>query len=255
MLSTYFPIISVIIAVRNGAATLARCLQSVFSQSYELRETIVMDGGSTDGSVDILETFSNSLNYWESSRDNGIYNAWNKALKYARGDWVCFLGSDDIFWSSESISCMVSGLQFARNQGIRLVYGSVALIDPAMKIQRLFGQSWRGRESLSSHQMPPHPGLLHDSQLFKDHGFFDERFKIAGDYEFMLRELKHGKAHFVPDKIIIGMQNGGKSNSIKTFLRLVAEDVLARKKHNFESLNTCYLKYYMSQFRDSLLRS
>ena len=92
-----YPLISIIVAVYNGEKTLQRCIDSVFSQTYPHKELIIIDGGSTDGTVDILQTNNDKITYWKSEPDNGIYQAWNKALDHAKSDWICFLGSDDYF--------------------------------------------------------------------------------------------------------------------------------------------------------------
>jgi glycosyltransferase involved in cell wall biosynthesis len=91
--------ISVIVAVFNGAKTLQQCIDSVAGQTYPHKELIVIDGGSIDGTREILEGDATKLAYWVSEPDRGIYHAWNKALARARGDWICFLGADDYLWS------------------------------------------------------------------------------------------------------------------------------------------------------------
>lgn len=94
------PKISMITVVLNGGGSLERCLQSVVSQTYPHVEHIVADGGSTDGTLDILRRHENHLACWTSEPDNGIYDAMNKAVQRATGDWVCFLGSDDMLLDS-----------------------------------------------------------------------------------------------------------------------------------------------------------
>ncbi|MDA3897412.1 MAG: glycosyltransferase [Desulfobacteraceae bacterium] len=92
------PKISIIVVVFNGAQTLERCLYSVVHQIYPCKELIIMDGGSTDGSVELLKRYDSQIKYWESKPDRGIYHAWNKALEHAEGEWICFIGSDDFFF-------------------------------------------------------------------------------------------------------------------------------------------------------------
>lgn len=240
----YFPKISVIVAVYNGSATLCRCLKSIFSQSYNNYEIIVMDGGSKDGTVKILQENANRIDYWESTPDRGIYHAWNKALRHAKGDWVCFLGSDDFFWNNEVLKNLIPGLKVATNDSVRLVYGRVASVNKNGEVKNLLGVPFNRINSVLAHQMPPHPGLLHSSLLFREHGTFDESFRIAGDYELLLRELKTGDAMFISDLIVTGVQYGGISCNKATFWRLVAEDIAARKKHRISLITTQTLKYY-----------
>ena len=89
------PLISIVVSVFNGADTLQQCIDSVTDQTYPAVELIVIDGGSTDGTREILLRNASKLAYWVSEPDRGIYHAWNKALVHAQGDWISFLGADD----------------------------------------------------------------------------------------------------------------------------------------------------------------
>src|ERR1700748_1400497 len=91
------PLVTVITAVFNGQPHIAGCLESVLEQDYPNIEHIVMDGCSIDGTVDVLRRYDDQIAYWKSERDSGVYDAWNKGLAEARGEWICFLGSDDEF--------------------------------------------------------------------------------------------------------------------------------------------------------------
>jgi glycosyltransferase involved in cell wall biosynthesis len=236
----YFPKISVIVAVLNGSGTLSRCIKSINSQSYLNKELIIMDGGSTDDTLKIIRDNSHQIAYWESKPDRGIYHSWNKALSHATGDWVCFLGSDDFFWRDDVLGAMIPSLETAEQRGVRLVYGRIASVDRVGGVRGFLGEPWEGTRSLLSHHMPPHPGLLHHMDVFKEHGGFDESFRIAGDYELLLRELKTRNAIFVPEIIIVGMQCGGVSCNFRNLLRLIAEDIAARKKHGLNCITTLY---------------
>ncbi len=211
-----------------------------------------MDGGSTDDSVKIIKDNSNRITYWESKPDRGIYHAWNKALSYAKGEWICFLGSDDFLWQDDVLEKMVSMLALAKKKDIRLVYGRVVSIDKAGKVQNIFGMPWEKEKSIVSHQMPPHPGLMHHSEIFKDYGGFDESFRIAGDYEFILRELTTKDAMFASEIIVAGVQYGGVSSNIKYLSQLIKEDIIARKKNGLKPLTRGTLKYYIVVLFNSL---
>ena len=212
-MKTTQPRITVIVAVLNGVHTLERCLTSVISQKQIDRELIVIDGGSTDGSLKIVENYSDGTFYWESGSDQGIYHAWNKAIAHAGGDWICFLGADDYFWERDVLRKLVPHLQHAQNSGIRIVYGQAARVDNQGNIVKLAGKPWGKIRWQMKHGMPfelPHPGLMHHSSLFKEHGVFDESFQIAGDYEFLLRELRHGhQALYAKGLRTVGCQVGG----------------------------------------------
>jgi glycosyltransferase involved in cell wall biosynthesis len=133
------PLITVIVAVLNRAATVKRCLESIEAQDYPAKELIVMDGGSTDGTLTLLEEYRSHMAYFESASDRGIYHAWNKALKHACGEWVCFLGADDFFWSPHALTEMAPFLIEAAERGIRIVYGQVVKINQAGSVLRVEG--------------------------------------------------------------------------------------------------------------------
>ena len=248
----YFPKITIIVAVFNGAGTLSRCLKSIHSQSGLNKELIVMDGGSRDRSKEIIQAHSRHIAYWESAPDRGIYHAWNKALSHASGEWVCFLGSDDFFWQDDVLERLAPFLEAARKKDIRLVYGRVASVNKTGEIKSFLGAPWEREESLFSHRMPPHPGLLHHADIFKDYGGFDETFRIAADYELLLKELMVRDAMFVPDIVVAGIQNGGISCDIRHFFRLIREDVTARKKCGLSLITVPVLKYYVKLFFNSV---
>jgi len=122
------PVISVIVAVYNRAEVIQRCIESVASQTYSHVELIVVDGGSTDATVSILKSNSDSIDYWESKLDRGIYHAFNKGVKHATGDWIFFLGSDDYFHDPSILSKAASYLSNVDTQQHRIVYGKVSLV-------------------------------------------------------------------------------------------------------------------------------
>jgi len=120
------PSVSVIIAVFNRAATLQNCLDSIFEQTAQPLEIIVCDGGSTDGSREILAANSARLAYWQSQPDRGVPEAWNIALAHATGEWVCFLGADDRFAKSNTVATL---LRAASDPAINYVSGQAIMID------------------------------------------------------------------------------------------------------------------------------
>jgi glycosyltransferase involved in cell wall biosynthesis len=210
------PLITVIVAVLNRAATVKRCLESIEAQDYPAKELIVMDGGSTDGTLTLLEEYRSHMAYFESASDRGIYHAWNKALKHACGEWVCFLGADDFFWSPHALTEMAPFLIEPAERGIRIVYGQVVKINQAGSVLRVEGKPWEKIRWLMPHGMPlPHPGLMHHQSLFQIHGVFDESFRIAGDYDLLLRELRQGHALHAPGVRVVGSEIGGIADSLK----------------------------------------
>lgn len=226
------PLITIIIATYNAADTLQRCINSVASQTYPHKELIIMDGGSTDGTVNILQSNNSHIAYWESKPDRGIYHAWNKALPYAQGDWICFLGADDYFADSQVLEKISTAALLADKEKKKIVYGKLNLVSEKGKFIEVRGKPWEEiKDSFRSTKMAiPHPGCLHHKDVFLNHGYFDESFSICGDYELLLRELKNHDAFFCPQVITI-MEHGGLSNSPAMQWRLLSENIKVRKKH------------------------
>jgi len=239
------PLISVIVAVYNGAKTLQRCIDSVSNQTYLNKELIIIDGCSTDGTIDILMTNNDKIAYWKSEPDNGIYHAWNKALGHASGDWICFLGSDDYLWRRSVFEEIMPHMIKAESQGIRMVYGQVARVTEDDEISCVDGYSWEytWRSIIIDGICTfTHQGMFHHRSLFELYGRFDESFQIAGDYELLIRAFKEGgDAYFINGLIVAGMQTGGiTSNCIK----LVKETARARQNNRLRVITIPWLISY-----------
>ena len=239
------PLISVIVAVYNGAKTLQRCIDSVANQTYLNKELIIIDGGSTDGTIDILRTNNDKIAYWKSEPDNGIYNAWNKALGHAGGDWILFLGSDDYLWKKSVFEEIMPYMIKAESQCIRMVYGQVARVTEDDVISCVDGFSWEytWRSIIIDGICTfTHQGMFHHRSLFELYGKFDESFKIAGDYELLIRAFKEGgDAYFINGLIVTGMQIGGiTSNCVK----LVKETARARQNNRLGVITIPWLISY-----------
>jgi glycosyltransferase involved in cell wall biosynthesis len=204
-------LITVIIAVYNGEKTLQQCIDSFYEQDHLQKELIIIDGASKDDTLDIIHANRDKINYFITEPDSGIYDAWNKGLKQVKGEWVCFLGADDFFCESSTLSKMNAALiRIPKN--IDVVYGKVNLVNT--RGDKLFeiGHPWaEAKLDFKKRMSIPHPGLMHRQTIFKRFGEFDTSFKIAGDYELLLRVLKSGEAIFV-NSSVVNMRVGGVSN-------------------------------------------
>ncbi len=226
------PLISIIVAVFNGKTTLQECIDSVARQTYLNKELIVIDGGSKDGTVELLMENLGKITYWISEPDRGIFNAWNKGLAQAQGEWICFLGADDYFWDITVLERMAVQLQMLPTD-IRVAYGQIMQVNVDEQLPpRPIGESWgQGKEFFKQFMCIPHVGTMHRRSLFEKHGKFDESFHIAGDYEFLLRELKTGDASFIPDIVTTGQRLGGISTDPTNYLRMLHETRRAQRMH------------------------
>lgn len=177
------PRLSIIIATFNAARTLERALASITAQRFTDWELIVIDGGSRDGTQDILASHAAHIAYWHSRPDKGIYDAWNQGLRQARGDYVCFLGADDAWAGPDTLARVFAAIG---TDDYDLVTSVGEAFDPATGKTALHGGAWDYRR-LGRRMVVSHPGLLQARRLFVDHGEFDSSYRIAGDLEWLLR--------------------------------------------------------------------
>ncbi|MDD2685733.1 MAG: glycosyltransferase family 2 protein [Gallionella sp.] len=225
------PLVTVIVAVFNGVTTLQHCIDSVIQQSYPNKELIIIDGGSKDGTVDLLKKNNDSINYWISEPDHGIYNAWNKALMHAKGEWICFLGADDYFWNDLVLERMTAELVKVPAE-ISVAYGQVMLINEAGESLYPVGNPWEIIKGKFMQVMCiPHQGTMHRRSLFERNGIFDESFRVGGDYEFLLRELKSAEAVFIPSIVVAGMRLGGISSTPANSIEMLRDFRRAQLMH------------------------
>jgi glycosyltransferase involved in cell wall biosynthesis len=225
------PLISVVVAVKDCAATLERCIESVTAQTYPSVDLVIVDGASTDGSVELIKKHAARLGNWVSEPDTGIYDAWNKGLDRARGDWICFLGADDYFWDSRVVE-KLAGAIAAAPAGIRVVYGSMVVVTASGKTVAIAGDPWQKmKRQFGDLPTLPHPGMMHKRDLFAERGKFDTSFRIAGDYELLLREFRDRDALFVPELLVAGLQQGGISGTRAGMRKSLLEVRRAQRLH------------------------
>lgn len=207
---------TVIIATYNAGKTIERCLQSVVNQKADDVQLIVVDGASKDDTMNIVQRYANQLDVVISETDRGVYDAWNKALDYAEGKWIMFLGADD-YYVNDVFASYREFLQSNDTDGIDLISARCCLINKDEVVLREFGAPYRWEEFRNKNRLS-HGSALHSHKLFEEVGHFDIRFGISADYELLLR--KQLNTLFM-DKIVIYMQEGGMSYSsaglIQTF--------------------------------------
>ena len=249
------PLISVVVAVRNGVETLQRCIDSVVNQNFHGKELVIIDGQSDDGTIEILRNNAAHINFWLSERDNGICDAWNKGIDHAQGKWICFIGADDYLWQNDSLSKLAPSLELM-NPAYRVVYGKVATVSRRGNVTGIWGVPWlEAKKNFFIEMSIPHQGVMHHRGLFEEHGKFDQSFRIAGDYEFLLRELETADALFVPDVIVTGMQEGGLSSRPSLAKIALNEFRLARLKHGIKPTPLRWIWRYVKAIGKSRMAS
>lgn len=220
-------------AVFNRHQTVVQAIDSVLSQSYEAVESIVIDGGSTDGTLTELQPYRMRLGVFISERDQGIYDALNKGIMHATGDVVGFLHADDVFENSDVLSKVAAAFL---DSAVDAVYGDLVYVrhDNIGQVIRYWKSGLYDDAALARGWMPPHPTFYVRRSVYERLGGFDTRYRIAADYDTVLRFLAFSKirAAYIPE-VLVRMRAGGISNrSIKTIVRKSIEDieVLRRNK-------------------------
>lgn len=224
--------VSIITVTLNSEKYLSDCIESVRKQNYKDIEHIIIDGKSTDATLQIINDNSEYISYWISETDRGMYDAINKGLEMATGDVVGILNSDDMFASADSVRSIVDCFETTNTDS---VFGNLVYVDPnnSQKIIRY----WKGisykRYRFRYGWMPAHPTFYIRRELIHQYGGYENHYFTAADYEFMTRYLFLHKvrSHYL-DFMLVKMRNGGISNgSFKSRFRANRRDFLAMKKN------------------------
>lgn len=235
--------ISVITAVYNCHKTIGQAIESVLSQSYPAVESVVIDGASTDGTLATLESYRPRLGRLISEKDSGIYDALNKGIRHASGDIVGFLHADDIFQDGEVLAKVAAVFE---DPTVDAVYGDLVYVkhEDVSKVVRYWRSGQYDATSLARGWMPPHPTFYVRRSVYEQFGAFDTRYRIAADYDTVLRFLGENKvrAAYIPE-ILIRMRIGGISNrSLKTVALKTREDLAVVKANNIGGIRTIFWK-------------
>lgn len=218
-------LISIISASYNCAHTIEKSILSIIPHLSESIEFIIIDGKSNDGTTDIIKKYENFISYWISEDDFGIYDAWNKGIKIARGKYISFIGLDDLLCNNYSKDF----LQIINTNP------NIDFVSSKMYIKKsdtiIFGDKWHWN-NLRKQMNIVHPGSLHNHKLFKKYGLFDSSFTIAGDYEFLLRIGDNLKTIFINKPTVFFCLDGVSNNNS---FKLAVEIRRAKLKNKIRS--------------------
>jgi glycosyltransferase len=236
------PVVSVVTAVLNRAATLAEALASVQAQQAVKVQHVVIDGASTDGSLELLRAQGGRISVLVSEPDEGIYHALNKGLAHATGDIVGFLHSDDVYAHERVLAHVAAAFD---EPAVDAVYGDLDYVTAdATHVLRRWRSGAYTPSRLAKGWMPPHPAFFARRSVYERLGTFDTAFHIAADYDWLLRVLGPGRVQpiYLPE-VLVRMRWGGASNrSLGRLLRKSREDLLALRRHRIGGLGTLLLK-------------
>jgi glycosyltransferase involved in cell wall biosynthesis len=224
--------VSLITVTYNSGLYLEDCIRSVMRQQFAEIEHIIIDGGSSDNTLDIIRRYEPHISRWISEKDKGMYDAINKGIHMATGDIVGILNSDDILASEDVVHSIVNCFN---QHELDAVYGDLVYVNKTNtnKVVRL----WKGLAYSRLHfkygWMPAHPTFYLRRELIDDIGGYQSHYFTAADYEFMSRYMYCYRisARYLP-KLIVKMRVGGQSNiSLRSRLRANRRDYLAMKKN------------------------
>ena len=224
-----FIMLSILTVTYNSRSTLQEAYASLLGQSFKDWEWIVQDGGSSDGTLEWLESLSDARVNWVSEKDHGIYDALNKAVGRASGEWIGLLHSDDQYPNAEVLK-----LVWEASVGKDAIYGDLQYVQATdvSKVLRYWKSGAFAPTLLHKGWMPPHPTLFLRKAIYERIGEFDTQFKIAADYDFILRvfQIPNLKIHYLPQVLML-MRQGGASSKLSNLVSKSKEDLRVLRKN------------------------
>ena len=244
--------ISIITVCYNSAKTIEKTFQSVQSQTYKNIEYIVVDGGSKDTTLEIVQKYKELVSHFVSERDKGLYDAMNKGLKLATGDLIGILNSDDIFHDS---SVLESVVEFHNRNTVDASISDVLYKNDNGKIVRKYSANNWTPEKLKSAFMPPHAGIFFKKQLFTYYGDYQLNYQIAADFELITRFFLKNKItwKYLNINTTIMLVGGISSSGYKSY-KIISREIKNALLSNQVSYNYLKIKFRVFHKLFSLIK-
>jgi glycosyltransferase len=226
--------ISIITVVYNNVGTIEHAINSVLNQTYFPNvEYIIIDGGSTDGTIELIDKYQNYIDIIISENDNGIYDAMNKGISLATGNIVGILNSDDLYIDNTILEIVCN--EFQNDTNLKILYGDLVYVDKndTNKIIRKWISCDYDNNFFERGNVPPHPSLFLMREVYNTVGMFNLKYKLASDYEFMLRVFKKFtfKTKYL-NQVFVKMRLGGATNKNLRNIFLGNIEILKAWKNN-----------------------
>ncbi|MBK8945500.1 MAG: glycosyltransferase [Ignavibacteriae bacterium] len=233
--------ISIMTVCKNSSRTIEKSIKSVVEQNYKNIEYIIVDGASDDNTLEIINKYKNTIAKIISEKDSGIYNAMNKALDFATGDFLFFLNADDNLYSPKSIQNFVNNVSENIFKNNDIFYGDV-IIKENEKIVNHWKSSPVSKFSIFRGSIP-HPATFYKKGSFEKCGKFDESFKLAADYEWFMRALiKYNLKFYYFGEIISEFYKGGVSTK-KNYAKLIKTEKQQARKKYYSDIERLYYNF------------
>jgi len=226
------PRVSIVTIVWNNRAFIADAIESVLAQTYPNIEYIVKDGGSTDGTLKVIERYRGRIAKVLTGKDKGLYDAMNTGMQAASGDIIMHLNADDLYAGTDAVASLVQAMQ---ESGADAAWGDIVYVDrkDAAKIVRRWRSSPHAPGKFRTGWHPPHSGFSVRRAVYEKYGWFDPSFRISADYELMLRFLeKEGVSSCYVPKTIVKMRTGGVSGGFLARLSKIRREDLRAWRRN-----------------------
>jgi len=239
--------ISLISISYNSENTISKTFQSVKNQSFNNYEYLLIDGGSIDGTLNIAKE-QDHISKIVSEADKGIYDALNKGIKNTTGEIIGFLNSDDTFFDEKSLQNIYN----AFDDNIDCIFGDLIYTDVNENIKRVWKGSAFKKGAFKKGWMPAHPTFYCRRSVYKKLGLYDDSFKIAGDFELMLRFLEkfNIRSKYIP-KTLVNMKVGGASNNgLKSKLDILKEEFRAFDQNNIDVKKISYIFHKAKKIKE-----
>lgn len=239
--------ISIITAAYNSAATLGDTIHSVLSQSYDDWEHIVVDGGSRDGTLELIRDieprYAGRLR-WVSEADHGIYDAMNKGIAMATGDIIGILNSDDFYTSDDILERVAKEID--ADKDIDAVYGDIHFVNSAdlKRCVRYYSSKRFHRWKMCIGYQPAHPSFYCRRKIYEQYGVFDTGFKVGADFEHLLRLIYVNRinARYIPLDFVTMRTGGASTSGISSYMTIMRDKLKAFRKHG---IRWAYLTIWM----------
>jgi glycosyltransferase len=222
--------LSVVTVSHNSEDTIGNTIRSFLSQTFQNKELVLIDGASCDRTVEIVRSFESSLIRISSEPDAGVYDAMNKGLSLYTGDAVGFLNSDDAFHDNDALKKVATSLEV-----FDVVYGDIKIVldHHTKRVWRDWQAGGFEKGAFRAGWMPPHPSFYARRSVVEKTGYFDLRYSIASDYDFMLRCMELGTARvgYIDSCLVDFLQGGKSSGRLLDILRANYEAYLSRRRH------------------------
>ena len=233
--------ISIITVCFNSAKTLEDTFKSVKSQTYQDIEYIVVDGGSKDETIEIIKKYEKIISSWISESDKGLYDAINKGIEKASGDFIGILNSDDVFYSNNTIQDLINFLE--QQKDVDAIIGDIVQVKNNKIIRKYSSKNWTPNK-LRLGFMPPHPSIFIKKSVYNKLGLYKLGYKIAADYELIIRYFLKNKINFKYSGIITTkMLVGGASSSGASSYKIITNEVQRAFNENDLNYSKFRVKY------------